>query len=259
MQPRNLAVKALESLPILRTKLDLPEVEALADAMEAALRVAPTFLVPPDLFSDKREIAKLVGLIRLPVDTLFLESGRLALLAMRSDQTPLSVPADSILVWPVVDGCLTPAGFPVREADLPRAAEAGRVLTTPIHLLPGGEQFLASVGYDGFVWEHLMALGELCVLLACRNITTEVIPASEKLNKSRMAKGKLLLREYHVLTVKMSEHRHSGGETGYTHAAPRTHIRRGHVRHLPTGPVWVSPTVVNPGNGWVSKTYELTD
>lgn len=172
-------MKALESLPSVRAKLDLPEVETLADAMEAALRVAPTFLVPPDLFSDKRDIAKLVGLIRLPVDMLF--SWNLATwLCWRCAQTRRHyTKPTALLVWPVVDGCLTPAGFAVREADLPRAAEAGRVLATPIYLLQGGERFLAGVGYDSFVSEHLMALAELCVLLACRNVTTEVVPHGE--------------------------------------------------------------------------------
>jgi hypothetical protein len=225
--------------------------------MESALHTVPTFLVPSDLFSDKRDIAKRVGLIRPPVDALFLESGRVALLAMRSDLTPLPVPADSILVWPVVDGCLAPAGFAVRKADLPRAAEAGRVLTTPIHLLPSGERFIADVGYDSFVSEHLMALGDLCVLLACRNVTTEVIPAPVRLNKARIAKGKLPLPDYHVLTIKLAEHQRRRSSGPNSHASPRTHLRRGHVRHLATRPVWVSPSVVNPGNGWVGKGYEL--
>ena len=254
MMPRNLSIRALESFPALRSVLDSPAVHSLANTLEAALLTAPTFLMPSGLFADRKDIAKLTSLIRLPVDCLFLETEDVALLAMRS-----TIPAlpDSIMVWPVVDGRMAPTGFSVHEAYLPTASETRQIPTTPLHLLPNGAAFLERAGANGYFSRHLAALGELCALLACRNVETVRVAPPERLNKARIARGKLPLPAYHTLVIRLSETRQVGGGSAGGHASPRSHLRRGHIRQLPGGPVWVSAAVVNPGHGWIAKRYAL--
>lgn len=66
---------------------------------------------------------------------------------------------------------------------------------------------------------------------------------------------------YHVLTVDLNHvSEQSNPSTGHgTHASPREHIRRGHVRTLASGKrIWVNDTVVNKGApNVVNKTYAL--
>lgn len=255
MTPRNLAVKALQALPSLRTKLDSPGVHMLADALEGALKTSTTFLLPDDLFSDKRDIAKLVGLIRLPVEPLVLETESLAMLAVRS---PIATLPDSILIWPILATGLAPTGFTIRESDIPSVIEHRSIQTTPIHLLPSGEIFLENADPQNYFSGHLAALGELCALLACRNVITEIIPAPARLNAARVKRGKPPLRDYHTLVIKLNEVKHiGGGNPCGQHASPRRHIRRGHIRHLEKGPIWVNAAIVNLGKNWVEKRYEL--
>lgn len=50
-----------------------------------------------------------------------------------------------------------------------------------------------------------------------------------------------------------------GPSHGGTHASPRAHLRRGHIRKISDDRrVWVSPTIVNPGaKGAVEKDYQV--
>ena len=61
------------------------------------------------------------------------------------------------------------------------------------------------------------------------------------------------------LVVDSAKERRPSEELGGTHASPRTHLRRGHIRRLRWGPkVWVNSCVVNPGAiGGVNKDYAV--
>lgn len=52
---------------------------------------------------------------------------------------------------------------------------------------------------------------------------------------------------------------HEGPPLGGSHASPRTHLRRGHIRQHPTaGRIWVNSCVVNPtAIGTVNKDYRI--
>lgn len=98
---------------------------------------------------------------------------------------------------------------------------------------------------------------EFCAALACRNVDArDVITPPEKLNKARVRRGKSPLHVYHVLSI-------SGGSgdsasNGGTHASPRVHLRRGHIRRLPIGPIWVNACVVgDKSRGMVTKDYAV--
>lgn len=88
------------------------------------------------------------------------------------------------------------------------------------------------------------------VMTSCANVHIETSAAPTRLNQKREKAGKTPFFPVNFLTV---------GETGYvarklgcaqagsTHASPRTHLRRGHVRQLDDQrSVWIEATVVNP-------------
>ncbi len=94
--------------------------------------------------------------------------------------------------------------------------------------------------------------------LQCCNVDVETIPAPHKLNAKRIAKGKLPFVEYKILTV---GHDPSALAVpmGGSHASPRQHLRRGHIRRLTDArTVWVNQCMVgNPNKGSVIKDYRV--
>lgn len=103
---------------------------------------------------------------------------------------------------------------------------------------------------------HWAALAiNVFAVLACSNVETRDIPASAALNARREARGKLPIHSHKVLVLKAGQ---KGATTsgGGTHASPRVHLRRGHIRRLPTASVWVQPCVVgDKARGVVTKSY----
>lgn len=80
---------------------------------------------------------------------------------------------------------------------------------------------------------------------------------SPKLNRKRMALGKLPLVSYKTLTIvkpSVATNTSSGG----THASPRLHLRRGHFRLVRAKMVWVRQTIVgDKTKGMVVKDYKV--
>ena len=100
-----------------------------------------------------------------------------------------------------------------------------------------------------------------CVLnmmeaLSCRNVSTEQLPV--KNNKlAQRKKGALPYDLYHVLVVNSRTNQKSPDQGG-SHRSPREHLRRGHIRRLQSGNIWVNSTIVNHGHhGKVHKAYAL--
>lgn len=97
--------------------------------------------------------------------------------------------------------------------------------------------------------------------LCCSNsdATTE-IKVDEKLNKSRIKKGKVPYFSYKILTINTNKNAVVSAESTHkgNHASPRVHLRRGHIRRLPDKTVWVNAcTVGNKAIGVIEKTYKV--
>jgi hypothetical protein len=101
----------------------------------------------------------------------------------------------------------------------------------------------------------LRSLGVLLRLvrvLECDNAPVREIPEPAKLNKKREARGKLKIPRYRTLHI--SDHRTRKTPVSLdkgTHASPRTHWRRGHIRHMTVKGQevkrWIKPTIVGGG------------
>jgi hypothetical protein len=126
------------------------------------------------------------------------------------------------------------------------------------YVVVGGDRFSDFASAD-FVAEVPVILS-LAQALSCANIAVETIPAPEKLNRARKFKGVTPFFDYHVLQVTAPGRRVSGSDHGGSHASPRTHLRRGHIRRLPKGNIWINSMVIsgNAGpHGMIAKDYRI--
>lgn len=95
-------------------------------------------------------------------------------------------------------------------------------------------------------------------VLQCVNVRTLDNPAPEKLNAKRVARGKLPLYSFKTLHLHVPNERRQSAHLGGTHASPRLHLRRGHIRRLGEGrSIWVQSCIVGSGPGVVEKDYRL--
>jgi hypothetical protein len=96
-------------------------------------------------------------------------------------------------------------------------------------------------------------------VMNCSNV--KIIESSEKklINKKREASGELPLFTYKTLHINSDEQEKQKGEKMGTHASPRVHLRRGHIRTMANGKsVWVHPCVVgDKAKGIVHKDYSV--
>lgn len=105
--------------------------------------------------------------------------------------------------------------------------------------------------------DELQAYLDLCYALSCSNIEMQTIAPPSALNMNRVKSGKRRLFDYKVLVLAPRSQGEERVSAATDRAAPRAHLRRGHVRHLPSGRrVWVNATMVRgSGEGFVHKDY----
>lgn len=94
--------------------------------------------------------------------------------------------------------------------------------------------------------------------LNCSNVKQEEIQPSKIMNKLRKEKGKQPFFSYKVLTIDTQNTVTSNKSGNGSHASPRVHLRRGHIRRLPNKTVWVNSCVVgDKSKGMVQKDYKV--
>lgn len=113
----------------------------------------------------------------------------------------------------------------------------------------------------GIIDNATFCLVELLEALSCRNVTTEPIEkVNPSVNSRRIKAGKLPICETKMLVIDTKAE--SSGyckSVGGSHASPRQHLRRGHIRRHPTaGNLWINSCVVgDPSKGTITKSYEV--
>jgi hypothetical protein len=154
------------------------------------------------------------------------------------------------------------------EAGLARA-KAKQFKAEPFFLLPEiYEQTLANYGGDRDranaqimldSRDETLMLIQACSVINCANVKTVDVSAPAALNKKRQSKGKQPFFSYKILQLTDDRQESERDSGGGSHASPRMHLRRGHLRRLPNKVVWVRPAMVKAGSeaGVVSKDYAV--
>lgn len=102
---------------------------------------------------------------------------------------------------------------------------------------------------------------DMCLVFAAMG-NAKVSVAEETNGRSRklsMGDRNLLKSScFKILTIVVDAMKIDRVDHGGTHASPRTHLRRGHERHLRDGrKIWIRPCQVGNGQGWVEKNYRV--
>jgi hypothetical protein len=100
---------------------------------------------------------------------------------------------------------------------------------------------------------------QACAVLNCANVETADLAPGKAANAKRVASGKSPFFTYKVLEL-AADNKVAAREKGAgSHSAPRTHLRRGHIRLLEKRVTWVRPAIVNAGSdrGAVTKDYRI--
>lgn len=95
-------------------------------------------------------------------------------------------------------------------------------------------------------------------LLRCKNVGTVDNPAPAALNKKRTAAGKVPIFSHKTLHLQVPAEYQKNPHQGGTHASPRIHLRRGHIRTISGDrELWIEETTVGKKHGIVHKDYQL--
>jgi hypothetical protein len=102
------------------------------------------------------------------------------------------------------------------------------------------------------------AVMELLEALSCRNVSTANHQDASQANARRIKDGKIPIYETKMLVINTQDTLTSKAGIGYSHASPRQHLRRGHIRRLESGNIWVNSCVVgDPNKGSINKQYSV--
>lgn len=110
---------------------------------------------------------------------------------------------------------------------------------------------------EKFVLSHVKAI---CLALDAEVATKETIRAPERLNRERAKKGRLPLKDYHV--IRLNRRARSAPLPRDPFAEPshhkRMHFVRGHWRHFESHKTWIKWHLRgNPDLGFIDKEYRL--
>ena len=116
------------------------------------------------------------------------------------------------------------------------------------------EQAIREAAHD--IGGEVRIVLELLEALSCKNVVIDnaKIP---KIGERGAANKNLPFYETKCLTIKTTQKQGLGTGTG-THQSPRQHLRRGHIRRLESGNIWVNACVVgNSEKGVIKKSYNV--
>lgn len=234
------------------------------DLFPIALK-SPRFFLPDEGIAVRADLKHLTLPIRLPHPCTVMEftSGqyKIILIAVERKRKDggLSIATNLVADWGVPPGIWSPGPYTTFVECSPIPVDAdGAVHADFIDERTNEQVAVGGIEYDS--WDAQMQFCTLSLILAlqCCNVKTSIIPASVPLNKKRAAKGKLPFVDYKILTID------GAGTTtptnGGTHASPRQHLRRGHIRRLSDERrVWVQQCMVgDPRKGLIVKDYRVT-
>lgn len=225
---------------------------------------SPRFFLPDQGIAVQAELKHLTPPIRLPhpctVMEFTAEKWKIVLIAIEHQRKDggLSISTNLVADWGMPSGIWSPGLYTtfVECSPIPIGAD-GAIYADISDERTNKPVNVGEINYES--WDAQMTACTLSLILAlqCCNVKTSIIPASVPLNKKRAAKGKLPFVDYKILTID------GAGTTtptnGGTHASPRQHLRRGHIRRLSDERrVWVQQCMVgDPRKGLIVKDYQV--
>lgn len=111
--------------------------------------------------------------------------------------------------------------------------------------------------------DEVRAAYEFLAAINCSNVGTQELPAPKPLNEKRKKKGRPPFYAYKILDLSPAPAPGANPGAGGTHASPRAHLRRGHIRQLGerygNKTLWINATRVNmrAGGEDVSTVYKV--
>ena len=144
------------------------------------------------------------------------------------------------------------AAFSVGQSEFRFFSQTSADLNTPDYL---------AYAVNDLTGEMTTFVHFLSALNCSNSAVSDAEPPSKKLNDKRQKSGKTPFYSYKVLTI--SAHASSQAQAACngsgSHASPRVHLRRGHIRRLEHKNVWVNACVVgDKSRGIVEKEYKVT-
>ena len=116
----------------------------------------------------------------------------------------------------------------------------------------------AKNGSDAILLVGLSGLCQLLQALSCRNVSTAIYQAASPVNARRINSGKTPILETKMLVINSNATLSGTSNGGGPHGTHRQHLRRGHIRRLESGNIWVNSCVVgDAAKGKISKTYAV--
>jgi hypothetical protein len=157
----------------------------------------------------------------------------------------------------------SPVAFVLGPETTIRVCANGDVATDVILIPVGGGAVIKDAESDRAIREladEISVVAHFALLCNCDNVRpVKAFTPSPALVKRARERGKLPPDEYYVLDCFTGEHREHGEAIGGSHASPRFHVRRGHIRRLPNGRLtWVKHcTVGDAALGRIVKDYRV--
>jgi len=113
--------------------------------------------------------------------------------------------------------------------------------------IPGHEACMSAIGMANAV-----------EVFSCCNVSTVEHTPPKFTNAKRISKGKIPFFTYRTLHI-TNDTATSEARSMATHASPRLHLRRGHIRRLPSDRrIWVRATLVgDKSKGFAAKEYSV--
>lgn len=124
-----------------------------------------------------------------------------------------------------------------------------------------------SLQNDGIVWNTLHNESDSTLerdiilsflkILRCKNVSVIKEKVPQKIFLSRQREGKFGGYSRHILTINNEEKRTTRDGDNLSDRHVRLHFRRGHIRRLPKGNIWVTECMVGKAKGFVDKSYRV--
>ena len=127
----------------------------------------------------------------------------------------------------------------------------------------GNEKTADNTHEDEHWWIFLaQSMCRIFPVLACSNVMLSDNLPPKLINKKRAKKGKCQIHEYKTLNIKIPNYstKKQSPASSEKRESPRLHLRRGHIRVLPSGNrVWVASCIVgNEDTGTIEKDYSIS-